>query len=187
MSSQNIFTHLHVHSQYSVLDGMAPVSKLVDKAIANGQNAMALTDHGNMYGMKEFFNYVNKINSGKSPEERFKPLLGCEMYVAPESMHNKRGKQDQKAYHLIVIAKNLNGYHNLIKLVSRAFTEGYYYRPRTEHKELEKYHEDLIVCSACLGGEIPQLIMQGELEKAEEAVRWFHDLFGDDFELDIEE
>ena len=186
MSSQNIFTHLHVHSQYSVLDGMAPVSKLVDKAIANGQNAMALTDHGNMYGMKEFFNYVNKINSGKSPEERFKPLLGCEMYVAPESMHNKRGKQDQKAYHLIVIAKNLNGYHNLIKLVSRAFTEGYYYRPRTEHKELEKYHEDLIVCSACLGGEIPQLIMQGELEKAEEAVRWFHDLFGDDYYLELQ-
>lgn len=117
MDSPDIFTHLHVHSQYSILDGMAPVGKLVDKAIANGQRAMALTDHGNMFGIKEFINYVNKVNSGKEPAERFKPIIGCEMYVAPETMYNKRGRQDHKAYHLIVLAKNLNGYHNLIKLV----------------------------------------------------------------------
>ncbi|MDE5957334.1 MAG: PHP domain-containing protein, partial [Muribaculaceae bacterium] len=186
MDSPDIFTHLHVHSQYSILDGMAPVAKLVDKAIANGQRAMALTDHGNMFGIKEFVNYCNKINSGKEPEERFKPIIGCEMYMAPETMYNKRGRQDHKAYHLIVLAKNLNGYHNLIKLVSRAYTEGFYYRPRTEHKELLKYHEDLIVCSACLGGEIPQLILDGEIEKAERQVKWFHDLFGDDYYLEMQ-
>ena len=186
MDSPDIFTHLHVHSQYSILDGMAPVAKLVDKAIANGQRAMALTDHGNMFGIKEFVNYCNKINSGKEPEDRFKPIIGCEMYMAPETMYNKRGRQDHKAYHLIVLAKNLNGYHNLIKLVSRAYTEGFYYRPRTEHKELLKYHEDLIVCSACLGGEIPQLILDGEIEKAERQVKWFHDLFGDDYYLEMQ-
>ena len=115
------FTHLHVHSQYSLLDGKASVQELVDKAIADGMRGIALTDHGNMFGIKEFFNYVNKKNSGKPDEEKFKPILGCEMYVAREKLTDKKDKSDN-GYHLIVLAKNSTGYHNLIKLVSKAWT-----------------------------------------------------------------
>ncbi|MDE6399400.1 MAG: PHP domain-containing protein, partial [Muribaculaceae bacterium] len=124
------FTHLHVHSQYSLLDGKASIPELVDKAIADGMRGIALTDHGNMFGIKEFFNYVNKKNSGKPDEEKFKPILGCEMYVARERLTDKKDKSDN-GYHLIVLAKNEKGYHNLIKLVSKAWTDGYYYKPRT--------------------------------------------------------
>lgn len=184
--SRDKFVHLHVHSQYSLLDGKASIPQLVDKAIADGMPGIALTDHGNMFGMKEFYNYVNKINSGLPEGERFKPVLGCEMYVARERMDLRRSKADASGYHLIVLAKNLQGYHNLIKLVSRAWTHGYYYKPRTDRYELEKYHEGLIVCSACLGGEIPQLIMQEQYEEAEERVKWFRDIFGDDYYLELQ-
>ncbi len=186
MSFPSKFTHLHVHSEYSLLDGKSPVAAIVDKAVADGMPAIAITDHGNMYGIKEFYNYVNKINSGKEPADRFKPIIGCEMYVAPESMSQKRGKVDQKAYHLIVLAKNLQGYHNLIKLVSRAFTEGYYYKPRTDHAELEKYHEGLIICSACLGGEVPQAVMTDDLKHAEETILWYKKIFGEDYYLELQ-
>lgn len=178
--------HLHVHSQYSLLDGKASISELVDKAIADGQPGIALTDHGNMFGIKEFFNYVSKKNSGKSDSEKFKPILGCEMYVASDRLQKKSTKADRSGDHLIVLAKNLKGYHNLIKLVSKAWTDGYYYNPRTDRVELEKHAEGLIICSACLGGEVPQLIMQGDINGAEERVDWYRSVFGDDYYLELQ-
>ncbi len=179
------FTHLHVHSQYSLLDGKATIPELVDKAIADGQRGIALTDHGNMFGIKEFFNYVEKKNSGKSDEEKFKPIIGCEMYVARDKLTDKKDKTDN-GYHLIVLAKNSVGYHNLIKLVSKAWTDGYYYKPRTDRSELAKHHQGLIVSSACLGGEIPQLILRGDLEKAEERILWFKETFGEDYYIELQ-
>ena len=183
--SQPSFTHLHVHSQYSLLDGKASIPELVDKAIATGMRGIALTDHGNMFGIKEFFNYVEKKNSGLEDCDKFKPILGCEMYVARERLTDKSDKSDN-GYHLIVLAKNSKGYHNLVKLVSKAWTEGYYYKPRTDRHELEEHHEGLIICSACLGGEVPQMIMHEEFEKAEERVRWYKSVFGDDYYLELQ-
>lgn len=180
------FVHLHVHTQYSLLDGQASVSALVSKAMADGMRGIAITDHGNMFGVKEFFNHISKINKGKAPEERFKPIIGCEMYVARRTMDKKEGKPDQSGYHLVVLAKNKKGYHNLIKLVSRAWTEGFYQRPRTDRNELEKYHEGLIICSACLGGEIPKRISAGQFAEAEEAIQWYKNLFGDDYYLELQ-
>lgn len=179
------FVHLHVHSQYSLLDGQASINKLVDKAIANGMKGMAITDHGNMFGIKEFLNYVNKKNSG--PNGRiFKPIIGCEMYVAKRTRDKREGKQDQGGYHLIVLAKNETGYHNLIKLVSRAWTDGYYMRPRTDRSELEKYHEGLMVCTACLAGEVPRHIRAENYGAAEETIAWYKNLFGDDYYLELQ-
>ncbi|MFR8836720.1 DNA polymerase III subunit alpha [Bacteroides sp. CG01] len=217
------FVHLHVHTQYSLLDGQASVSALVDKAMKNGMKGIAVTDHGNMFGIKEFTNYVNKKNGGPKGEIKeqkkriaaiesgkvecedkeaeiaackakiaeaeaklFKPVIGCEMYVARRTMDKKEGKPDQSGYHLIVLAKNEKGYHNLIKLVSHAWTNGYYMRPRTDRNELEKYHEGLIVCSACLGGEVPKKITQGLLDEAEEAIQWYKNLFGEDYYLELQ-
>ncbi len=180
------FVHLHVHSQYSILDGMAPVKALVDKAIANGMRGMAITDHGNMYGIKEFHDYVGKINKKRGEgEEKFKPIFGCEVYVANHDRHDRNDKRDN-GNHLILLAKNLHGYKNLIKIVSHAWTEGMYYHPRTDHSELEKYHEGIICCSACLGGEVPQLIMNGMLSQARETVQWFKSVFGDDYYLELQ-
>ena len=180
------FVHLHVHSQYSILDGQAPVKALVDKAIANGMGGMALTDHGNMFGIKELHDYVAKLNKKRGEgEPKFKPILGCEVYVANKSRHDRGDKRDN-GNHLILLAKNLHGYKNLIKIVSHAWTEGMYYHPRTDHSELEKYHEDLICCSACLGGEVPQLIMAGRLQEARERVKWFKGVFGDDYYLELQ-
>ena len=217
------FVHLHVHTQYSLLDGQASVSKLVDKAMKDGMKGIAVTDHGNMFGIKEFYNYVNKKNSGPrgeikelkkrlaelenaSPKDAetleemaacqkkiaeaesklFKPIIGCEMYVARRTMDKKEGKPDQSGWHLIVLAKNEKGYHNLIKLVSRAWTKGYYMRPRTDRSELEKYHEGLIACSACLGGEVPKKITADHYEEAEEAIQWYKNLFGEDYYLELQ-
>ena len=179
------FVHLHVHSQYSILDGMAPVKALVDKAIADGMRGMALTDHGNMFGIKEFHDYVGKLNKKRGDDEKFKPIFGCEVYVANESRFTHTDKRDY-GNHLILLAKNLHGYKNLIKIVSHAWTEGKYMHPRTDHSELEKYHEDIICCSACLGGEIPQLIMSGQMNKARETIKWFKGVFGDDYYLELQ-
>lgn len=179
------FTHLHVHSQYSLLDGKASIPELVDKAIATGMRGIALTDHGNMFGIKEFWNYVEKKNSGKEESEKFKPILGCEMYVARDRMTDKKDKSDN-GYHLIVLAKNLKGYHNLVKLVSHAWTEGYYYKPRTDRADLEAYKEGLIVCSACLGGEVPQFILHDQIDQAEERILWYKSVFGDDYYLELQ-
>lgn len=179
------FTHLHVHSQYSLLDGKATIQELVDKAIADGMRGVALTDHGNMYGAKELYNYVKKKNADLPDDKKIMPILGCEMYVAKTTMTDKKGKSSN-SNHLIVLAKNKTGYKNLIKLVSTAWTKGFYYKPRIERAELAKHKEGLIVCSACLGGEIPQMILQGEFEEAEERVRWYHDVFGDDYYLELQ-
>lgn len=179
------FTHLHVHSQYSLLDGQASVPSLVDRAVSLGMRGLALTDHGNMFGIKEFFNYVNKVNGGLDEDKRIKPILGCEMYVARERLTD-RGDKSDNGYHLIVLAKNLTGYHNLVKLVSKAWTNGYYYKPRTDRHELELHHEGLIVCSACLGGEIPQYILNGDLQQAKQRALWFKEVFGEDFYLELQ-
>ena len=183
------FIHLHVHTYYSLLDGQSPVEKLVDKAIANGMRGMAITDHGNMFGVKELFNYCNKVNGKLKNEgkEPFKPIFGCEMYVAHRKKSDRvKEKGDMGGYHLIVLAKNYNGYKNLIKLVSRAWVDGYYMRPRTDRKDLEKYHEDLIVCSACIAGEVPAKILKNDIAGAREAIEWYKNLFGDDYYLELQ-
>ena len=183
------FIHLHVHTYYSILDGQSPVEKLVDKAVANGMRGMAITDHGNMFGVKELYNYCNKIN-GKLKEqgkEPFKPIFGCEMYVARRTKADRvKEKGDAGGYHLIVLAKNYHGYKNLIKLVSRAWVDGFYSKPRTDRADLEKYHEDLIVCSACIAGEVPAKILKGDIAGAREACEWYHNLFGDDYYLELQ-
>lgn len=179
------FVHLHVHSQYSVLDGQASIKALVDKAIADGMPGLALTDHGNMFGIKEFFNYVNKKNKELPADKKFKPILGCEMYVALKSRFEHIDKRDT-GRHLIVLAKNKKGYHNLIKIVSQAWTEGFYSHPRTDKAALAEHHEGLIICSACLGGEIPRLIQDGEIEEAERQVLWFKEVFGEDYYIELQ-
>ena len=183
------FVHLHVHTYYSILDGQASVKKLVDKAIADGMRGMAVTDHGNMMGIKEFFNYCKKKN-GELKEQgkpEFKPILGCEMYVARHTKEDKvKEHGDQGGYHLIVLAKNYKGYKNLIKLVSRAWVDGFYMRPRTDRADLETYHEGLIVCSACIAGEVPAKILKGDIEGAEEAVQWYKRVFGGDYYLELQ-
>ena len=183
------FIHLHVHTYYSILDGQSPVEKLVDKAVANGMRGMAITDHGNMFGVKELYNYCNKIN-GKLKEqgkEPFKPIFGCEMYVARRTKADRvKEKGDAGGYHLIVLAKNYHGYKNLIKLVSRAWVEGFYSKPRTDRADLEKYHEDLIVCSACIAGEVPAKILKGDIPGAREAIEWYKSIFGDDYYLELQ-
>ena len=180
------FIHLHVHTQYSILDGQAAIPKLVDKAIKNGMRGMAVTDHGNMFGIKEFFNYCNKVNKGKSDEEKFKPIFGCEVYCARRDLHSKENNAlDKSGWHLILLAKNEVGYHNLIKIVSEAWVDGYYHRPRTDHKSLEKYHEGLIASSACLAGEIPRYVKNAQIEEAEKSIEWFKSLFGEDFYIEL--
>ena len=183
------FIHLHVHTYYSILDGQSKISKLVDKAIGNGMRGMAITDHGDMFGIKEFFDYCTGVNKKRKSEglEPFKPIFGCEMYVAKHGLkEQKNGKEDQSGYHLIVLAKNYQGYKNLIKLVSRSWTDGYYMRPRTDRVDLERYHEGLIVCSACIAGEVPAKILRGDIAGAREAVEWYHNLFGDDYYLELQ-
>ena len=183
------FVHLHVHTHYSILDGQSKVSYLVDKAVNNGMKGMAITDHGVMFGIKEFSDYCANINKvrKKNGEEPFKPIFGCEMYVARRRKEDKvKEMHDNSGYHLIVLAKNYQGYKNLIKLVSHAWVDGYYYRPRTDRADLEKYHEGLIVCTACLAGEVPRNILKGDIDAAREAVEWYQRVFGDDFYLELQ-
>jgi len=183
------FIHLHVHTYYSLLDGQSPIKRLVDKAIGNGMRGMAITDHGNMFGIKEFYNYCKDVNKGRKKDglEPFKPILGCEMYVAHRRKEDKiKEMGDQSGYHLIVLAKNYNGYKNLIKLVSRAWVDGFYMRPRTDRADLERYHDGLIVCSACIAGEVPAKILKGDIKGARETVEWYHNLFGEDYYLELQ-
>ena len=183
------FIHLHVHTYYSILDGQSSIKRLVDKAVANGMKGMAITDHGDMFGIKEFHDYVGGINKGRKKEglEPFKPIFGCEMYVSRHGSKSlRRGKEDQGGYHLIVLAKNYKGYKNLIKLVSNSWVDGYYMRPRTDREDLERYHEGLMVCSACIAGEVPAKILKGDIEGAREAIEWYHNLFGDDYYLELQ-
>ena len=172
------FTHLHVHSQYSILDGAASIKGLVAKAKGDGMAALALTDHGMMFGIKEFYDTCRR--------EGIKPILGCETYVASRSIKDKSDKVDRSGEHLILLAKNLKGYRNLVKLISIASTEGFYYKPRIDKKVLEKYSEGLIVSSACLGGEVAQNIMKGNIGEAEETIKWFLSVFGEDYYLELQ-
>ena len=183
------FVHLHVHTYYSILDGQSSIKKLVDKAIGDGMKGMAITDHGDMFGIKEFHDICNGVNKQRKKDglEPFKPIFGCEMYVARRGdMHLKDTREDQGGYHLIVLAKNANGYKNLIKLVSNSWVDGFYSRPRTDRHELEKYHEDLIVCSACIAGEVPAKILKGDIAGAREAIEWHKRLWGDDYYLELQ-
>ena len=182
------FIHLHVHTYYSILDGQASIERLVDKAVADGMRGMAVTDHGDMFGIKEFSDYCQKINKKRKAEglEPFKPILGCEMYVAKHGPKEKKdGKDDMSGYHLIVLAKNLTGYKNLIKLVSRSWVDGYYMRPRTDRADLERFHEGLIVCSACLAGEVPRMIQNDNIARARESIEWHKRVFGNDYYLEL--
>lgn len=174
------FAHLHVHTQYSILDGQSKISELLKRAEADGQPALAITDHGNMFGVKEF------IDTAKKLKVSLKPIVGCEVYVAKGKRTERNGREDQSSYHLILLAKNMQGYHNLIKLSSLAYIEGFYYKPRIDHELLEKYHEGLICCSACLGGEVPQAILNGSIEEAERLVQWYKSLFGEDYYLEVQ-
>jgi DNA polymerase III, alpha subunit len=230
------FVHLHVHSYYSILDGQASISRLVDKAIADGMRGMALTDHGSMMGVKDFYNYVQKKKSGASKDFKkaetclkelqakieesnadpmttiledgrvlsdaiaetkkamdkakrvmaFKPIIGCEMYCARRTKFDKTLKEDRSGWHLVVLAKNEVGYHNLVKLVSRAWVDGFYMKPRTDKADLEQFKEGLIISSACLGGEIPKKLLAGDEEGAEKAVMWFKERFGEDYYLELQ-
>lgn len=172
------FVHLHVHTQYSILDGASAIKPLIKRAKALGMPSLAITDHGNMFGVKEFHDAAVK--------EGVKPILGCEVYVATGSRFDKKRGREDRGHHLILLAKNLTGYHNLAKMVSYAFTEGYYYHPRVDKELLRTYHEGIICCSACLGGELPQAIMHGGIDKAEAVVREFKEIFGDDYYLEMQ-
>ena len=209
------FTHLHVHSHFSILDGMSKIPDLVDKCLKYKMYSMALTDHGNMFGIKELADYSDKVNvkvkdkikeqeailkkEDATEEEKtaanqeieklkgqfFKPIFGTEAYCAPVSIDKRDGRTD-RGWHLILLAKNKTGYKNLCKLASIAYTDGFYYNPRIDHSLLEKYHEGIIASSACLGGEVPQKIMNGDIKGAEETIMWFKSLFGGDYYLEIQ-
>ncbi|MFW5891966.1 MAG: DNA polymerase III subunit alpha [Bacteroidota bacterium] len=172
------FTHLHLHTNFSILDGASKIDVLMKKVADSGMNAVAITDHGNMYGVMHF--------TKAAKAHGIKPLIGCEVYVTETSRHNKRGKQDRSGHHLILIAKNKKGYENLSKIVSIGFLEGFYYTPRIDKEVLRKYHEGIIASSACIGGEIPQAILKSGDEKAEEKLQEFIDIFGDDFYLELQ-
>jgi DNA polymerase-3 subunit alpha len=217
------FIHLHVHTQFSLLDGQSSIDALIEKAQLDGMKALAVTDHGNMFGIKEFYNKVKKRNSKYSgtikdcekelqqllaktnpteedderikklshkireeKEHLFKPIIGCECYCARNGRHSKAGKEELGGWHLVLLAKTLKGYKNLIKMISYSWTEGFYGRPRIDRELLEKYHEDIIACSACLAGEVPRHIQNGDMRKAEESVLWFKNLFGDDYYLELQ-
>ena len=227
------YVHLHVHSQYSLLDGQAAIKEIVNKASSDGMRGIALTDHGTMFGIKEFYNCIKKKNAPILAQEKelkakinslkeqdtlsddeqqtlseleselktvqaqvFKPIMGCETYCArrgralkdknvPHPYYPNRSA-DNSGWHLILLAKNLQGYKNLIKMVSISFTEGFYGKPRIDKELLEKYHEGIIVSSACLGGEIAQHIMHGNIAEAEKSIEWFKGIFGDDYYLEVQ-
>jgi DNA polymerase-3 subunit alpha len=207
------FVHLHVHSQYSLLDGQASIQRLVDKAVSDGQPAIALTDHGAMYGIKDFTNYIAKKNAPvqneiknlkneianassdalvalqekltQTEKKLFKPIIGCECYVAQRDRFTQSDVVDRSGHHLIVLAKNLQGYKNLIKIVSKSWTEGYYYRPRIDKELLAEYREGLIVTSACIGGEVARKVDSNQIAEAEEAVQWYKNTFGDDYYIEL--
>ena len=172
------FVHLHVHTQYSILDGLSSIPKLFDRAEELGMPALAITDHGNMFGVKEFLKYAGK-------HESVKPIIGCEVYVTRHYDHHLHDNDHRKYYHLILLAKNENGYRNLMKIVSEGHIEGMYYKPRVSHKFIEKYHEDLICCSACLAGEVPKDILAGDMDAARKAIEWHKSVFGDDYYLEV--
>ena len=174
------FVHLHVHTQYSILDGQSAIGDLFARAKELEMPAIAITDHGNMYGVKEFLKVAKKF-----PE--VKPIIGCEIYVTRHYDHKLKDKDHRGYYHLILLAKDYNGYKNLMKIVSTGHIEGKYYeKPRVSHEIVEKYAEGLVCCSACIAGEIPRAIIAGDMEGAEKAIMWHKKVFGDDFYLEVQ-
>lgn len=173
------FVHLHVHTQYSILDGAASIKRLFKRAQEDNQIALAITDHGNMFGVKEFLEVADK-------HEGVKPIVGSEVYVSKGSRFDKRGREDQSSYHLVLLAKNYEGYRNLIKLSSYAFIEGNYYKPRIDRELIERYHENLICSSACLAGEVSRAIMAGNIDDAEQTIIWYKSIFRDDYYLELQ-
>ena len=173
------FVHLHVHTQYSILDGQSSIEDLFNRAEELGMPGIAITDHGNMYGVKEFFKFAKK-------HPGIKPIVGCEIYVTTHYDHRLKDKDHKSYYHLILLAKNYNGYKNLMKIVSTGHIEGMYYKPRVSHEVIRKYSKDLICCSACVAGEIPRNIIAGDMEAAEKAVMWHKEVFGDDYYLEVQ-
>lgn len=171
------FTHLHVHSQYSILDGASKIKRMIDKVKEDGMPAIALTDHGNMFGIKEF--HAAATASG------VKPILGIEAYVARRTRFDKGERQDRSGYHLVILAKNKVGYHNLMRLASLGYVDGFYYKPRIDRELLEKHHEGLIISTACLGGEVPQHIMNERWTELDETINWYKKIFGEDYYLEV--
>ena len=172
------FVHLHVHTQYSILDGLSDIEKLFSRAQELGMPGIAITDHGNLFGVKDFHDV-----SAKFPD--VKPIIGCEIYVTRHYDHTLKDNDHKKYYHLILRAKNYEGYKNLMKIVSIGHIEGMYYKPRVSHEVIEKYHDNIICCSACLAGEIPQGILAGDEKAVDEAIRWHKKVFGDDYYLEV--
>ena len=172
------FVHLHVHSEFSLLDGANRIKDLPVRAKELGMDSIAITDHGVMYGAIDFYKACKK--------EGVKPIIGCEVYVAPRTRFQKEPGIDNKYNHLILLAKNNEGYKNLSKMVSIGFTEGYYYKPRIDLETIEKYHEGVICLSACLAGSVNQAILNGDMQKAEERALWFKNVFKDDYYLEIQ-
>ena len=165
------FTHLHVHTEYSLLDGSSKIKELLPRAKELGMDSLAITDHGVMYGVIDFYK--------KAKEVGIKPILGCEIYVAPGSRFDReQGRGEDRYYHLVLLAENNQGYKNLMKIVTRGFTEGYYYKPRVDYEVLEKYHEGIIALSACLAGEIPNKILKEDFDGARAAANKMRDIFG---------
>ena len=182
------FVHLHVHTEYSILDGASKIQKLIDKAIANDMRGFAITDHGNMFGVKEYFDLCNEVNAKRKKDglEPFKPIFGCEVYVAANKKEGRDKEKDRRRYHLILLAKNEQGYHNLIKIVSRAWVDGFYNKPRTDHDDLKTYHEGIICCSACIAGELPANILRDNIQAARDTIEWYKDVFGDDYYIELQ-
>lgn len=174
------FVHLHVHSQYSLLDGAASIDELVKAAAANGQPALALTDHGAMYGTLKFYQAAKAAG--------IKPILGCEVYVARRTRHDRTPKVDESPYHLVLLAENEEGYKNLLKLSSISHVEGFYYRPRVDREVLAAYSKGLIALSACLSGEVPGHFLAENPGAAREAAAWYREVFGPDrFFLELQD
>ena len=181
------FVHLNVHSHYSIMDGCASIRELVDAAIKDRMPGIAITDNGNMFGVMEFFDYVTRINNerrqkGKKP---FKPIIGCELYVAPGAKEDKKLGKHRDGHSLTVLAKNYQGYKNLIKIVSNSWTDGFYMRPRTDRADLEKYHEGIIVLSGGIGSEVFTKISDGDIEGLDETIRWYRQTFAEDFYIEL--
>lgn len=173
------FVHLHVHTQFSILDGLSSVDDLFARANELGMPALAITDHGNMFGIKDF------LKAGKK-YPHIKPIIGCEVYVSKWEDLSLKDAAHKGYYHLILLAKNYNGYKNLMKIVSTGHIEGMYYKPRVSHTIIEKYSKDLICCSACIAGEVPRKIIAGNIEEAEKAIEWHKKVFGDDYYLEVQ-
>jgi len=164
------FVHLHVHTEYSLLDGSAKISELISTAKSQGMNSLAITDHGVMYGVIDFYKAATAAG--------IKPILGCEVYVAPSSRYDKKQSSDGVYQHLVLLAENLEGYHNLVKLVSLGFTEGFYYRPRVDIELLRQYSGGLIALSGCLSGVVARLLLNGTYDTAKDRAIMYESIFG---------